>query len=176
LTHGHIDAILPAGYLAAFVACGIQGKSPAECAETALGILRRQNDHEACSEKIAGAIALAQSSEPVAKAMEKIGNGYTADEAAALAVFLTLRFKDDYDGAIVAATSFGGNTDTIPPVTGNIIGALYGTGVIPKKWTNELELVDLIKHGADLMLERVDAALLEDEDEALEAHGLYDQR
>jgi ADP-ribosylglycohydrolase len=164
LTHGHIDAILASGYYAAFIAYGIQGREPEECAEAALEILTKNEHHKACSSKIELAIKAAHSQESAAKAMEKIGVGDTADEAAALAVFLTLRYKDDYDGAIIAATAFSGNTDSIPPITGNAIGAFYGQGVIPQKWINKLELVDLIKHGADLMLERVDAGLMEDDE------------
>jgi ADP-ribosylglycohydrolase len=164
LTHGHIDAILASGYYAAFIAYGIQGREPEECAEAALSILKKHKDSKACSSKIELAIKKARSQESTTKAMEKIGGGFTADEVAALATFLTLRYKDDYDGAILAATTFNGNTDSILPITGNAIGTMYGHSVIPKKWINKLELVDLIKYGSDLMLERVDAGLMDDDE------------
>ena len=163
LTHGHIDAVLAAGFYAAFIALIIQGKSMKDSALGALEILKTHEGHESVSEKIELAIELAGKNIPPVKAMEKIGEGYTADEAAALAIFLDIRYSDDFDGAISAATSFNGNTDSIPPIVGNAIGAFGGDSVIPQKWINELELVDLIKHGADLLLERVDAEVMEHE-------------
>jgi ADP-ribosylglycohydrolase len=161
LTHGHMDAILAAGCFAAYIAFAIQGWEPAECARRTLALLKKYEDHEAVFSSIEKALLLAGSQDSAARAMEKLGAGDTAEEAIALAVFLTLRYKDDFDGAVNAATGFGGNTDSIPPLVGNAIGALYGKDVIPKKWLHELELTDLIKHGADLMVERVDAVLLE---------------
>ncbi|MDR2610569.1 MAG: ADP-ribosylglycohydrolase family protein [Clostridiales Family XIII bacterium] len=162
LTHGHRDALLAAGFFAAFTAFAIQGREPEECAEATLELLKKHEDHKALSSKIEQAIMLAGSPDSAVKAMSRIGGGYTADEAIALALFLILRYKDDFDGAVNTATGFGGNTDSVPPIVGNAIGALYGQDVIPRKWLYELELVDLIKHGADLMLERVDAGLLEE--------------
>jgi ADP-ribosylglycohydrolase len=88
--------------------------------------------------------------------MEEIGKGDTADEAAALAVLLCLRFDDDFVGAVKAATTFHGNTHSIPPLTGNALGAYLGMSTLPQRWINKVELYDLIVHGSDIMLERMD--------------------
>ncbi|MDR1953786.1 MAG: ADP-ribosylglycohydrolase family protein [Clostridiales Family XIII bacterium] len=156
LTHGHIDAILSSGYYAAFIANILMGASIKEAVLAALRRLKEYKGHEDCTVIIEKAIALAQSNLPVNRAMEDIGEGYTAEEATALAVFLSLRYTDDFDGAILAATTFNGNTDSIAPITGNALGAYHGDAVIPQKWINELELADLIVHGADLLLTKVD--------------------
>jgi ADP-ribosylglycohydrolase len=79
-----------------------------------------------------------------------------ADEAAALATMLSIRYKDDFDGAVLAATGFEGNKDSIAPIVGNAIGAYGGKGVIPAKWLRNLELYDLIVHGADLLYKCVE--------------------
>ncbi|MDR0596450.1 MAG: ADP-ribosylglycohydrolase family protein, partial [Clostridiales Family XIII bacterium] len=118
--------------------------------------LMEREGHETVSGLVGGAIELAASGTPALKAMEEIGEGFTADEAAALAVFVCLRYLDDFDGAVLAATTFGGNTDSIAPIVGNALGARYGLDVIPQKWIAKLELQDLLAHGADLLLERVD--------------------
>jgi ADP-ribosylglycohydrolase len=156
LTHGHIDAILPAGYYAAFIANLIAGNALPDAAEKALRMLRTHEGHEDSAACIERAITLAENGKSVPKAMDAIGRGYTAEEAAALAVFLCLRFRDDFDGAILAATTFRGNTDSIAPIVGNALGACYGHSIIPQKWLKSLELYDLITHGSDLLLECID--------------------
>jgi ADP-ribosylglycohydrolase len=156
LTHGHIDAILASGFYAAFIARIVQGDAMKTAAEHALTRLKLEDDHETCFNLIEKAIKLAGKKSPVGKGMESIGAGYTADEAVALAVYLCIRYQDDFDGAILAATTFHGNTDSIAPICGNALGAYHGEGVIPPKWLKELELADLIIHGADLLLERTD--------------------
>jgi ADP-ribosylglycohydrolase len=156
LTHGHMDAILSAGYYAAFVANIIAGLDLVAAAAGALERLRGHEGHEAASALIEKAIGLATGGKPALKAMEELGKGYTAEEAAALAVFVCLRYRDDFDGAVLAATTFGGNTDSIAPIVGNALGACYGQGVIPQKWVATLELQDLLSHGADRLLGRVD--------------------
>jgi ADP-ribosylglycohydrolase len=156
LTHGHMDAILSAGYYAAFVADIISGAELRDAASKALTCLRTYDGHEASAELIERAITLSGGGTPALKAMEEIGEGYTAGEAAALAVFVCLRYRDDFDGAVLAATTFNGNTDSIAPIVGNALGARYGLDVIPGKWIAKLELSDLLSHGADLLIERVD--------------------
>jgi ADP-ribosylglycohydrolase len=157
LTHGHIDAILCSGYYAAFIANIIAGVTMKEAVTGALRRLREHKGHEDCTAIIEKAMTLAAGNLPVNRAMEEIGEGYTAEEATALAIFLSLRYTDDFDGAILAATTFKGNTDSIAPIVGNALGAYHGVSVIPPKWVNELELADLIVHGADLLLEKADA-------------------
>jgi ADP-ribosylglycohydrolase len=156
LTHGHIDAILAAGYYAAFIANIVSGDELDEAATKALALLREREGHEEVSSKIEKALSLATNGMPAMKAMDSIGVGYTADEAAALAVFVCIRYRDDFDGAILAATTFDGNRDSIAPIVGNALGVRYGIEVLPPKWIAALELQDLLSHGADLLLERVD--------------------
>jgi ADP-ribosylglycohydrolase len=156
LTHGHIDAILSAGYYACFIANIVAGATVKEAAANALKRLQDEKGSESCAEIIRKALKMSASSLPVIKAMEEIGEGYTADEAAALAVYLAVRFHDDFDGAVLAATTYHGNKDSIAPITGNALGAYLGVSAIPQKWIYELELADLINHGADLLLEKVD--------------------
>jgi ADP-ribosylglycohydrolase len=147
---------LSSGYYASFCANIISGADLHDAASRALERLRTYKGHETAAALIEKSIALAPSGKPAMKAMEEIGKGYTADEAVALAVFVCLRYKDDFDGAVLAATTFGGNTDSIAPIVGNALGARYGLEVIPPKWISNLELSDLLSHGADLLIERVD--------------------
>jgi ADP-ribosylglycohydrolase len=156
LTHGHIDSILSSGFYAAFIAGIIAGRSMTEAVGSALFHMNARSGHENCTELIDKAVVLGTGTRPVLKCMEEIGEGYTADEAAALAVFLCLRFEDDFVAAVKAATTFHGNTHSIPALVGNALGASLGMSALPQRWLNKLELYDLIVHGADLLLERMD--------------------
>jgi ADP-ribosylglycohydrolase len=156
LTHGHIDAILSAGFMAHLIAKILQGEELHVAVEQSLEKLRFSEEHETCSEVIERAVHLAKSKTPIDKATEQIGEGYTADEAVALAVYMSLRFENDFDAAIRAATSFKGNLDSIAPLCGNILGAYLGETEIPFKWVRNLELADLIVHGSDLLLSSIE--------------------
>jgi ADP-ribosylglycohydrolase len=156
LTHGHIDAILASGFYAAFIANIISGSEILEAAVSAQHRMKEHPGHENCSALIDKAVDLGTGGKPVMKCMEDIGEGNTADEAIALAVLLCLRFTNDFVGAVKAATTFHGNTHSIPPLVGNALGAYLGLSAVPQRWINKIELYDLIVHGSDILLERVD--------------------
>lgn len=51
---------------------------------------------------------------------------------------------DNFKDAVLTAVNFGGNTDTIGAVIGQIAGAYYGFDSIPKIWTLKIVKRDLI--------------------------------
>lgn len=53
------------------------------------------------------------------------------------------------------AVNHSGDSDSTGSITGNIIGALYGVDIIPKKWILLLELKDLIEEIAGDLFEQV---------------------
>jgi ADP-ribosylglycohydrolase len=154
LTHGHEEAVLSAGYTAALVSCLMQGASLEEAIETALGKASARENSETICGAVRRAVDLSKGKLPPRKAIESIGEGFIAPEAVAIATYLALAFREDFAGAVDAATEFDGNNDTIAPLCGNIIGSMTGALEIPAKWILDLELADLIIHGADLLLER----------------------
>jgi ADP-ribosylglycohydrolase len=156
LTHGHTQAIMSAGYMAALVACIAQGKSLGEAVEEAL----KKLDGCALSDPLPGklirrAVSLAETVKVPRKAIESIGEGWIAPEAAAIATYLAFRFENDFEAAINAATDFYGNTDSVAPAVGNIIGCIVGSLDMPAQWIIDLELSGLTIHGADLLLNAV---------------------
>ena len=153
LTHGHTQAIMSAGYMAALIAHLAQGKSLTEAAEAALQKLDESDFSDPKpGELIRLALDLAGTETPPRKAIESIGEGWNAPETAAIATYLASRFQDDFEAAIDAATDFNGNTDSIAPATGNIVGCIVGSLEIPADWILDLEMAGLIIHGADLLL------------------------
>ena len=67
-----------------------------------------------------------------------------AEETAAIAVYCALRHAGSFEDAIVAAVNHDGDSDSTGAVTGNIMGALLGIRAIPPKFTDALELKDVL--------------------------------
>jgi len=156
LTHGHTQAIMSAGYMAALIAHLAQGDDLSMAAEAALAKLDDSDFSDTLpSELIRRAIDLAQTVKAPRKAIESIGEGWIAPETAAIATYLAFRFEDDFEGAINAATDFDGNTDGVPPAVGNIVGCIVGSLEIPAGWILDLELAGLVIHGSDLILNAI---------------------
>ena len=156
LTHGHTQAIMSAGYMSTLIAYLAGGKTLAEAADGALGIL----ENSAFSDPLPGdlirrAISLAKKEKKPRKAIETLGEGWIAPETAAIATYLAFRFGRDFEAAIDAATDFNGNTDSVAPATGNIVGCIAGSLELPPDWILNLELAGLIFHGSDLLLKAV---------------------
>ena len=154
LTHGHTQAIMSAGYMATLIAYLAQGKEPVEAVEAACKTLEESEfSDELPSKLIRLAMELAETKRTPRSAIEAIGEGWIAPETAAIATFIALRFKNDFEKAIIAATDFYGNTDSVAPAVGNIVGCMAGSLEIPFEWVLDLELAGLIAYGADLLLE-----------------------
>lgn len=155
LTHGHELGWLPAGMLAHIVsrlahdpACGV-----GEAVEDALQVLpeaypnaRRLDD---LKDLVCVAMSLADSRKNDLDCIHELGEGWVAEETLAIAVFCALRHEDDFDGALVAAVNHNGDSDSTGAVCGNILGAKLGLSGIPLKFTERLELLDVIEGMAD---------------------------
>lgn len=100
---------------------------------------------ELCEE----AITLANSSSPDLENIEAIGEGWTGEEALAIALYCCLRHFDSFEDAIIASVNHGGDSDSTGAVTGNILGAALGYNAIPQFYKDDLEMHDLILHMAD---------------------------
>ena len=88
---------------------------------------------------------LALSSENDQEAIMQLGEGWTADEALAIALYCSMKYYDDLEKAIIAAVNHSGDSDSTGAITGNIMGALYGYEAIPYYYKQDLELRWLIE-------------------------------
>ncbi len=95
------------------------------------------------------ALGLAISDKSDTEAIRELGEGWVAEETLAIALFSVMRYVDDFEKCIVCAVNHDGDSDSTGAVAGNIIGAILGYGAIPKKFTADLELHDVIKSVAD---------------------------
>ena len=78
-------------------------------------------------------------------AIHALGPGWCGDDALAVAVYCALKYQDDFDRALRASVNHGGDSDSTGAVTGNILGAALGLSRIPEKYTEHLELLDVIR-------------------------------
>ena len=78
-----------------------------------------------------------------------LGEGWTGEEALAIALFCALKHFDNFEQAMIAAVNHGGDSDSTGAVTGNILGAAIGYEAIPQFFKDDLELHDVILHMAD---------------------------
>ena len=78
-----------------------------------------------------------------------LGEGWTGEEALAIALYCSLKHFDSFEDAMIASVNHGGDSDSTGAVTGNILGAAVGYDAIPQFFKDDLEMHDLILHMAD---------------------------
>lgn len=82
-------------------------------------------------------------------AIPRLGEGWTGDEALAIAIYSTLKHLDSFEDAIAAAVNHDGDSDSTGAICGNLMGAIIGAQAIPTEFKRCLELRDLIIDMAD---------------------------
>ncbi len=72
-------------------------------------------------------------------ALKHIGEGWTGEEAVALALYCVLRYPDDYVACMQRAANTNGDSDSIACIAGGIMGARLGLRAIPADWIERCE-------------------------------------
>lgn len=106
--------------------------------------------HAALSGENREAVLRALATAGVPSARGAAGNG-TAAGALAQACE-ALQTTESFREAVLRAANYGGNSDVVAAVCGQLAGALYGVGAIPSSWRNALLQRDLIESYADRLL------------------------
>jgi ADP-ribosylglycohydrolase len=130
ITHGHPSGYLSAGFLAALIAAVLDGASLPAAIQTARAELRAWPHHDECLAAVDHALTLAAGGPRTAAMLEQLGGGWTGEEALAIALFCALT-APDFEDAVALAVAHAGDSDSTGAITGNILGALWGTDAIP---------------------------------------------
>lgn len=77
-------------------------------------------------------------------ALDHIGQGWTGEEAVALALYCVLRYPDDYAACVWRAANTNGDSDSIASIAGGIMGARLGLDAIPWEWIDRCENRDYL--------------------------------
>ncbi len=107
------------------------------------------NDVERMAELAERAIFLLDNGKTDLENIVHLGEGWTGEEALAIALYCALKHFDNFEEAMIAAVNHGGDSDSTGAVTGNILGAAIGYEAIPQFYKDDLEMHDLILHMAD---------------------------
>ena len=148
LTHGHPTAQLAAGYVAALVALLALDVPLASALDRASAILVKKPGHAETMAAVEHARKLAAAGPGQAEYVARLGEGWTAEEAVAIAIYSTLA-GPDFDAGVRLAVNHDGDSDSTGAIAGNLLGTLHGIEAIPTRFTNGLELVDAIAKLAD---------------------------
>lgn len=155
LTHRHELGWMPAGVFAHIVSLLARNESCSvrEAATQALNTLPEAfpNAHYLAQlqELLGYTLRLADSAMPDLEAIHALGEGWVAEEALAIGLLCSLRYENDFEGAITSAVNHGGDSDSTGAIAGNIVGAHLGLAGIPQHYLEHLELRDTISKIAD---------------------------
>lgn len=158
LTHGHPLGWMPAAALAQIVReicrddAGVR-EAVERSIETVKKMWPETRHREYLISLLNRALELAGMRVTDLEAVHGLGEGWVGEEALAVAVFCAARYEDDFDSALIAAVNHNGDSDSTGAVAGNILGARLGLKGIPAKYTERLELKDVILGVADELYE-----------------------
>ena len=87
---------------------------------------------------------------PDLEGIHRLGEGWVAYEALAIAVFCAVRHQNDFAAGIRAAVNHKGDSDSTGAICGNILGAWLGEEAVEKAFDlKQLELADVTRTIAD---------------------------
>ncbi len=161
LTHGHRTAHLAAGVFAATVWGLVRGGEMAASLESARILLEDHSGHDEVSRALDAAVNTASRGVPTSRDLAGLGDGWTSEEALAVAVCVALRAEDLSSPATTPdpdpgrphrgipevgryglrlAVNHSGDSDSLGSLCGNLIGARYGVHAFPGNWQSRLEV------------------------------------
>ena len=155
ITHSHELGYIPAAFVSHVITLVLRGEGldgAVVSAQAAMRLLFKDSVHLGYfDELIRRAVELANDEDvdDDLGAINQIGEGWVAEETAAIAVYCALRHRDSFEDALVASVNHSGDSDSTGAVTGNIVGAMLGYSNIPDKFKEKLELSKTIIYFAN---------------------------
>lgn len=156
ITHGHPLGIIPS-FVFAVVICSIvrNNSTIEEALNIAMEKLSEKSDIfdskyiDEFKNIIDKAIKLSKVNLSDIESISKIGEGWVAEEAFAIAIYSCLKYPNSFEDAVVCAINHDGDSDSTGSIAGNIIGASLGVESIPDYYLDNLELRDIIEELSD---------------------------
>jgi ADP-ribosylglycohydrolase len=149
LTHGHPSGYLAAGAAADIIARLRAGQPLRAAAGAALEAVTVWEGHEETVAALRAALALAEREPvPTPESVGTLGEGWVAEEALGIALYCALT-GGTFEAAVRAAVNHSGDSDSTGAITGNLLGAAGGRGVVPEPWLAALAERALVERVAD---------------------------
>ncbi len=148
LTHGHPTGHQAAGALALMVSELSRGVSLRDAVAAAIGRLRQSDSGEETAAALAAAAGATQQGRLSADEICVLGEGWTADEALAIATHCALT-APSFRSGVLHAVNHGGDSDSTGAICGNLLGTALGAAAIDQDLVEGLEGSAIISQVAD---------------------------
>ena len=152
LTHGHPCGWIPAGVQAVTVRRLIAGDTLEEAVTVGRSFAETDQRDRGVAAALDAAVELADTAPLDGRMLEQLGGGGVGEEALAIAVACVLA-EPDPNQALLLAVNHSGDSDSTGAITGNLLGALHGTGPIRDDWCERVEMADVIADLAKRLVE-----------------------
>ena len=177
LTHGHPSGYLSGGVMAVLIFLLTSGMNFLEAVQIGKRLVYGHPDdpEQEVGNKIHAAevYATCHHDENPESVIRKLGGGWVAEEALAIAIYVCLRAKN-LEEALILAVNHSGDSDSTGSIAGQIMGAWHGVNAIPLRWLKNLELCEVIQTIADDLLE-YDQWELDSEVDSLGAEKIWEK-
>ena len=148
LTHGHPSGYLAAGALALMVSELIRGSDLRGAAAAAISRLDQADGGEEVTAALSTAVRAAELGPLSADAIGILGEGWTAEEALAIATHCALT-AHSFRSGVLHAVNHCGDSDSTGAICGNLLGTSMGASAIDSDLLAQLEGCDVITQVAD---------------------------
>ena len=148
LTHGHPSGYLAAGALALMVSDLILGCDLRGAAAAAITRLQQADGSEEVATALVAAVRAAELGPLSADAIGVLGQGWTGEEALAIATHCALT-AESFRSGVLHAVNHDGDSDSTGAICGNLLGAALGADAIDGDLLAQLEGGDVITRVAD---------------------------
>lgn len=143
MTHGHPSGWLSSGALAVMISALMDGAGRHEAVAAGLEAVRAHPESGEVVAALEAAIALAAEAGPSPSVVERLGGGWIAEEALAIAVYCFL-VASDFSSAVILGANHSGDSDSTASIAGQLYGTWAGAEAIPAHWLDELEMAGVI--------------------------------
>lgn len=146
ITHNHPLGYYSSGFFAAIIKFLTLGMSLEESILKTIEYFKPFNDESIKQQLIPlviKAISLSKNNDSDIDNINLLGEGWVAEETLAIAVYCSLRYKQDYLSGVVASINHSGDSDSTGCLTGAILGYINGYENIPNQLIKKLEKHDI---------------------------------
>ena len=150
ITHGHSMSHMSCAYLATLIyhlSNGVEmDEAVKETNSKIFDIYRHEKEIKEFEKILQKAIKLAKSRKKDLECIHQLGQGWIAEEALAIALYCSIKYKDSFVDAVSAAINHSGDSDTTGTICGNIVGTYLGDLVVLRQIPEgkKVECFDLI--------------------------------
>jgi ADP-ribosyl-[dinitrogen reductase] hydrolase len=148
ITHGHPTGQLSSGVFAAIIMELLCGKNLPVAIDAVMPVLNKYASCDETVKAVATARRLAATQPNESTVLHKLGEGWVAEEALAIALYCALS-ATDFRSGVELSVNHSGDSDSTGSMTGQLLGAIHGHEAIPATWLESLELITVISSIAD---------------------------